>query len=669
MLDEIFGDTEAKINRALDESLGYWTLSLDGFTDVRGRCVLNVVVLAAAFSSFYLCKYYKTKRHTGKEACNTAEDCMNSLGLGRFAGVITDNTESMVVMRNLLRVIFPLLIMVKCCAHVLDLLCESLAKIDGIAQTLADAKALVAFAKGMNCQLFELYLELHAVDPSKPVTLRFFPDTRFAYAPLMIESVVANKFVLMKLIDHQKFRREARAFATPAQRKKMDAAVALIQDSSLWTRLNASLLVLSPVASVLKYLSGDDVPISHVYVCYQALMDEWKQMSEVDIDFTLGDGTYDAVKAALDLRWTGDRSTRHVGLYDFELLAAFELDPTLRFHDAFKHLCTVDSVAAVNKYFDREAQGDRERLLALRLSYDKYLTGAAPYAELRRLAGSAPIDDQAPDFSRATVNIPKLITFLSSLKSTYLITVYGGLERMLHDTDSDSTHFATASLKLLSVRPHACAIERANKSHRFLHDKLRVRLKPLKVHKLIYTYHNLPLVHGSYDKSQKRPDFETFVLGMVDKDDEGVVHEIMDEMEWEALAAPAPLPPPLPAPPAEAPAAGEQAAEAPGEEEAGTTTMVAPDGYACDDVRPEINDDLVNRLVIVKWEQPNLWYLGKVTMLLKYKYKNVELFYADEDGPRNQMLDPKKYTRVGDETSPPGSWCALKVASMPDTRM
>ena len=486
------------------------------------------------------------------------------LGVDRFAAVITDNTESMVTMRTELRLLFPLLIMVKCCVHVLDLLCESYAKIPGVASALADAKTLVSFAKANNSQLYELYLKLHKAAEPKPVSLRFFPDTRFSYAYLMIESVVANRVVLLQMIEHDIFVEARALLANPAGRKKMDDCAALIGNNALWTRLRTALLVLRPVSSVIKYLGGDSVPISHVYPCYQALVDDWKQLKESEIDTVLGTGTYMAMKAALDLRWKGNPSTRHIGLYDFELLAAFALDPTLSFDPAFKHLHEGTAVSdAVNDYLEREAAGDETRMRQLKHSHDLFLVGTQkPYDELHAFAA---ISSAQP---RGTMSVTNLITYLATLKATFLINTYAAFVKKVTRAKLDKSFFAESCLKLLSVRPHACAIERANKSHRFLHDKLRVRLGEAKVHMLIYTYHNLRLVHGPSANILDSPDFETFLLGMVDEEDVDTVKEILLEVSWEELALLTPA----------APVPGPAAAAVPEEEEEeyGSVDIVPP---------------------------------------------------------------------------------------------
>ena len=88
----------------------------------------------------------------------------------------------------------------------------------------------------------------------------------------------------------------------------------------------------------------------------------------------------------------------------------------------------------------------------------------------------------------------------------------------------------------------------------------------------MYTYHNLRLVHGPGSDGPAPPDFETFLLGMVDKEDVDTVKEILLEVSWEELALLTPA----------APVPGPAAAAVPEEEEEEYSSVdIVPPGLCC----------------------------------------------------------------------------------------
>ena len=57
--------------------------------------------------------------------------------------------------------------------------------------------------------------------------------------------------------------------------------------------------------------------------------------------------------------------------------------------------------------------------------------------------------------------------------------------------------------------------------------------------------------------------------------------------------------------------------------------ILCPQGYVVDHETPEVDRTLVGRLIVYKWTNPALWYVGKVTQMMKKKDHLFELYYAD----------------------------------------
>ena len=98
------------------------------------------------------------------------------------------------------------------------------------------------------------------------------------------------------------------------------------------------------------------------------------------------------------------------------------------------------------------------------------------------------------------------------------------------------------------------------------------------------------------------------------------------------------------------------------DDEEGTLIAVAPEGYTFDIASPDINSNLIGRLVLYKWSTSPRWFVGKVTQVYdKPRGKNqanVEIHY--DDGRYDQRLEITLYDWSGLDDVPPGSLCALE---------
>lgn len=269
-------------------------------------------------------------RATGAHLAELAMKYLNET----FIAIVADNTGNNSGCRTGLFAVIqkhmPHIFCLGCSVHVLDLLIEDLSKIGPVAEAGDDAHFLASFVR----KIAIIYEEFLACQKTLGVKhdLVLFPKTRFAYLHLMCSRAVKNYSVL-RLVS------ESAVFGAVKQqtRKRGDAGSKTLQQMRRFEELVGSRVakdrimgaasLLQPFSTVLHYLEGDSVPISHIYPCYQLLYDYAQQLGSMDEIQSLleSEDDQDQVLSAMRDRWLG--AGRKVGLKDDVHFCAFALDP------------------------------------------------------------------------------------------------------------------------------------------------------------------------------------------------------------------------------------------------------------------------------------------------------------------------------------------------------
>ena len=137
-LAEIYDDCVESTAIAMNGKSGKKTCGIDGKTDQMGRGCMHITDAKCGAVAYVKTKWFGKKEHTAEEH---AEAVKEVIGNGEdYQAVVADNTSCMpkmfAVLQNdpLLRRLFY----IGCCVHVLDLLCEDIAKIEEIAVVVAN---------------------------------------------------------------------------------------------------------------------------------------------------------------------------------------------------------------------------------------------------------------------------------------------------------------------------------------------------------------------------------------------------------------------------------------------------------------------------------------------------------------------------------------------------
>ena len=164
------------------------------------------------------------------------------------------------------------------------------------------------------------------------VELHLFPQTRFAYLYLMMQSLQRNISAVRVMADSPVFklcREQARkrgGVEGKTALSKFKLFETILETRTFKAKLALGAEVLMPLSMALHYLEGDSIPLSHVYPVFQAIYSYVQGLSdELTVSELLDE---EDIKKMVDIvrdRWEG--AARKKGLKQDIHLAAFTLDP------------------------------------------------------------------------------------------------------------------------------------------------------------------------------------------------------------------------------------------------------------------------------------------------------------------------------------------------------
>lgn len=564
MLDEVYEEAVDIADEKLQQFPGRLTLGMDGHKMGR-RHVETVTRAKLGISTFLTFELMGTKRSTGENLAQAALKHLTKDYIAIVADNTSNNTGSQTGLFAVIASKWPQLICLGCCVHVLDLLVEDIAKVAPVTEAGGDAHFLTSFVKKHGL-LYEEFLHCQQRLGSK-LELVLFPLTRFAYMHLMCQRTFKS-FSALRLLS------ESPVFAVAklqARQRGQDGAKSL-QEFSRFEDLTASRrarekiggvsCLLRPFSSVLHYLEGDNVPISHVYPCFQATYDFAQELSNyLEITPLLeNEEDRDAVCNAVRERWLG--VGRKVGLKDDIHLCAFALDPYVQavFSSREDPACTLmasDVLVAARRVFKHIAGDDVALRSVLTQQFGLWIaagptqssggpsssaglpatSGNNAYSSLYQTATELVWDrvakrkqEEESESSSATKDdnfvacVRDVLTDLKQCCSSESPTTFWLM--MAREVPSGAraseieAHraFCYTARDILAIVGHSAGVERAGKCYKLVMSPLRYSLGPLRLRKLIFIYDNYSLLEIDQQAGSSYESFMTEAEEVVEND-------------------------------------------------------------------------------------------------------------------------------------------------------
>jgi hypothetical protein len=146
LLHECVNDT----SKARDDHELAWkfydcTLMLDGWTDRRGRHLINFLVNSPVGTYFLESVDASAEAHDASMLADLLEKRILNIGKEKVVQVVTDNGANYKVVGRILMQRFPTLFWTPCAAHCLELVLEDIGKLKDFKKPIAQAKWVTTF--------------------------------------------------------------------------------------------------------------------------------------------------------------------------------------------------------------------------------------------------------------------------------------------------------------------------------------------------------------------------------------------------------------------------------------------------------------------------------------------------------------------------------------------
>lgn len=169
------------------------TLMSDGWTDKRGRSIINFLA-HSSYGSFYLYSIdASAHQKTAEYIADTLEDAIHRIGPSNVVQVCTDNASNYVKAGAILMEKFENLYWTPCVAHCIDLILEDIGKLPNFKKVIQQGRKITTFIYGHSV------LHCAFLNSSSNKELVRCGVTRFATSFLTLQSIKQHKSALSSL--------------------------------------------------------------------------------------------------------------------------------------------------------------------------------------------------------------------------------------------------------------------------------------------------------------------------------------------------------------------------------------------------------------------------------------------------------------------------------------
>ena len=294
LLNELYEDVSGKVDAAVRHAgiSRCGTICFDGWKNVNENHVVNVLFKIGS-QSFFI-----QSIATGFESVNAEKysqilfPIVERLGGTRaICGVASDNTQSCVNGKDIIVSKYPSIFALQDTPHVADLLIKDSFTRGAFKKCL---KGCVDIRKGVRCNQYLLSLyrtvkdeynrKIKGASAVTAVDIPSYPETRFAYAVLVMRAVHRSKQALRNFVESKSFDSAAEsARKSEPGRTKIENLIRTVEDGVFWRYLGNLKKCGEPLSTFVHYFEREDARIGEVYPMSLALMREVEKFDQTSM--------------------------------------------------------------------------------------------------------------------------------------------------------------------------------------------------------------------------------------------------------------------------------------------------------------------------------------------------------------------------------------------------
>jgi len=261
------------------------TILSDGWTDQRGRTIINFVIACPKGTMFL--KSIDASSHV-KDAhliFSLLADVVEEIGVANVVQVVTDNAANYVAAGRLLSAKYPTIFWTPCAAHCIDLMLEDIGKMEWVQAVVQECKKITKYIYN-HAWVLNFMREYTQGELSRPAI------TRFATTFLSLQSLLNEYQALRRMFCS----REWIHWKDSTKPDAVAVKLSLLGDG-LWEKVTEIVSFTEPLVKVLRIMDGEKPAMGYIYEG----MDRAKEAIKA---FYKGDSSkYLPIWQIIDSRW------------------------------------------------------------------------------------------------------------------------------------------------------------------------------------------------------------------------------------------------------------------------------------------------------------------------------------------------------------------------------
>lgn len=451
-------------------------LTSDGWSNIHNKPVVNYMATSSSTTLFLESVLTGDQGHTSEWIAQDIDRVIKLYPKTIFAGAITDNTTANKKAWALLYEMHPSMFFQGCTSHGLHLLVKDIfaatktkksGHLEPTYPTNYPFEVLLNFVE--DCKdIVKLFYNSHALNhqltsaqksatPPKPALVRPAP-TRWGSIKGCCESILTSDVILVSIVTTREFCR-AKSKAQQNERKRIQS---IVTNEHFVNNLRKVLAILKPIDALIVKYQSDKTPISEVWPDFEKLDNQFSQLL-FDRALTIDEHVYISKL----------RTARFDFMYGKAHGLAYIFDPRY-----------------IGEGMEEEMVEDLEKKLI-----------ETPIDNMTA------IDDNHKDMLYDDIMKYKLSALDNKKKNSYNYQkLIAGKKTPLQYWQIDGTKWPTLQLictKLFNMATSSAASERNFSTMGFVHCKLRNKLAPDTIEKLIYIKTNFGATREDTDANQK----------------------------------------------------------------------------------------------------------------------------------------------------------------------
>jgi len=284
------------------------TIMSDGWTDQRGRTIINFVVACPQGTMFLKSVDASSHVKNADLICSLLAEVVEEVGVENVVQVITDNAANYVLAGKLLCNKYPTIFWTPCAAHCIDLMLEDIGKLEWVQNVVQECKHITKYIYN-HAWVLSLMRQFTDGELSRPAV------TRFATNFLSLQSLLDQYQGLRRMFCSQQWL----FWKDGTKPDAMSVKLSVFKDD-LWDKVTEIVSMSEPLVKVLRIMDGDKPAMGYIYEG----MDRAKESIKA---FYKGDSSkYLPIWRIIDSRW--DRQL-HSPLH----AAGAYLNPSIFYHE------------------------------------------------------------------------------------------------------------------------------------------------------------------------------------------------------------------------------------------------------------------------------------------------------------------------------------------------